>query len=299
MLLNQFFAYAQQHLPGHPNSGGLKETSYLSPASGRASEPSSFRDQSSPWTSGGIVSGPGLTAPSPVSIVNLLSNEESLEPPSRPKTPPRVAEFQQGVSAEAPPALGHTRNGSHTELMHHDGHTSTPKNSASRESTSNLQSSAHIATKGNPVPDTPLQAAKKGLEREYVRVYMSNLHHIHPMLDPIGFTARCEEVIWSVQTPLETNKDLRHFLALYNIVVAVGALIADPSITQNFEPDISPCVKPPTQCEDSSSALSSQALSRKYFRKSRALLGDIFEVCSLESAQTLLLMVSHSSAMVF
>ncbi|KAK9444773.1 Zn(2)-C6 fungal-type DNA-binding domain protein [Metarhizium brunneum] len=289
VLLNQFFAYAQQHLPGHPNSGGLKETSYLSPASGRASEPSSFRDQSSPWTSGGIVSGPGLTAPSPVSIVNLLSNEESLEPPSRPKTP-HVAENQQRVSAEAPPAPGHTRNESHTELMHHDGHTSTPKHGTSRESTSNLQSSAHVATKGNPVPDSPLQASKKGLEREYVRVYMSNLHHIHPMLDPIGFTARCEEVIWGVQTPLETNKDLRHFLALYNIVVAVGALIADPSITQNFEPDTSSCIKQPTQCEDSSSAPSSQALSRKYFRKSRALLGDMFEVCSLESAQTLLLM---------
>ncbi|KAG8410368.1 hypothetical protein J3459_017180 [Metarhizium acridum] len=291
VLLNQFFAYAQEHLPpGHPNSGSLKETSYLSPASGRASEPSSFRDQSSPWASGGIVSGPGLTAPSPVSIVNLLSNEEALEPLSRPKTPPRVTENQQGVSVDAPPALGRIRNESHTEFMHRDGHTSTPKNSASGESTSNLHSSAHAASKGNPVPDSPLQAARKGLEREYVRVYMSNLHHLHPMLDPIAFTARCEEVIWGVHTPLERNKHLRHFFALYNIVVAVGALIADPGITQNFEPDVSSCVKQPAQCEDSSSALSSQALSRKYFRKSRALLGDVFEVCSLESAQTLLLM---------
>ncbi|KAJ6443673.1 Zn(2)-C6 fungal-type DNA-binding domain-containing protein [Purpureocillium lavendulum] len=139
-------------------------------------------------------------------------------------------------------------------------------------------------------PESPLQVAKKRLEREYVRVFMSNLHHIHPMLDPIAFSARCEQAIWGVHTPLERSRDQRRFFALYNIVVAVGALIADASITQNFEQDIMLCMKQPAQRQNTNVPLSSQTLSKQYFRKSRALLGDIFEVCSLESAQTLLLM---------
>jgi hypothetical protein len=299
VLLNQFFAYAQQHVPpGHASSSNRNETSYLSPASGGASEPSSFQDQNSPWTSGGIVSGPGLTARSPVSIVNLLSNEEALEPPSRPKTPPHVTENQQDVSGGSSLTPSHTRNESHMGLIQHDIPTLTHQNSSGEDSASNTRSSAHLATKEEPVPESPLQVAKKRLEREYVRLFMSNLHHLHPMLDPIAFAARCEEVIWDVHTPLERNKDLRHFFALYNIVVAVGALVAGSSINQNFERDINLCMKQPTQCQNSSLPLSSQALSKKYFRKSRALLGDVFEVCSLESAQTLLLMVSHPPAIV-
>ena len=155
------------------------------------------------------------------------------------------------------------------------------------------RSSAHLFVKERSAPESPLPVAKKRLEREYVRVFMSNLHHIHPMLDPIAFSARCEQAIWGVHAPLERNRDQRRFFALYNIVVAVGALIADASITQNFEQDIMLCMKQPAQRQNTNVPLSSQTLSKQYFRKSRALLGDIFEVCSLESAQTLLLMVSR------
>uniref|UniRef100_A0A8H7NQJ3 Xylanolytic transcriptional activator regulatory domain-containing protein n=1 Tax=Bionectria ochroleuca TaxID=29856 RepID=A0A8H7NQJ3_BIOOC len=107
------------------------------------------------------------------------------------------------------------------------------------------------------------------------------------MLDPIALAARCEDEIWNVDAPLETNKGLRNFLALYYIVVAIGALGATAGISQHFERDIKMCMK---ECPNSSLPVSSQSLSTKYFRKSRALLGDVFEVCSLESAQTLHLM---------
>lgn len=275
MLLNQFFAYAQQNLPpGHESSGQRRETSYLSPESG------------------GIVSGPSLADPSPVSIVNLLSNQEALEPPSRPKTPPYVTEYEHGVSRSPSVLPSRTRSGNHLEGNNHDVRALAPQSTATGETASNSRSSAHLAAKEKPVSESPLQAAKKRLEREYVRIFMNNLHHIHPMVDPIAFAARCEEVIWDAPTPLERNKDLRHFFALYNIVVAVGALIADSSTAQNFEQEINICMKQPTQGENSSVPLSSRTLSKQYFRKSRALLGDIFEVCSLESAQTLLLMVS-------
>ncbi|KAH6950310.1 fungal-specific transcription factor domain-containing protein [Ilyonectria sp. MPI-CAGE-AT-0026] len=288
VLLNQFFAYAQQHLPaGHTSSSNCNETSYPSLASGEPSGPSSVQDQNSPWTSDGIVSGPGLPARSPLSIVNLLANNESLEPPSRPKTPPHVAENQKGVPEGSSLAPSRTRNGSHTGLVRDDIPTSNQQNGSNGESGRTPGSSAHPATKERPVPERSLQAAQKRLEREYVRLCMSNLHHIHPMLDPIAFAARCEDEIWDVDTPLERNKDLRHFLALYNIVVAVGALGAAASITRHFERDIKLCMK---QCPNSSLLVSSQSLSKKYFRKSRVLLGDVFEVCSLESAQTLHLM---------
>lgn len=294
MLLNQFFAYAQQNLPpGHASPSNRRETSYLSPASAVAGDQSSLRDHTSPWRSGGIVSGPGLAVRSPVSIVNLLANEEALEPPSRPKTPPHVTENGQNVTGGPSGIANRARSGSQSGLTQRDIRSLTPQNSAGGESGANYRPTTHLAAKERSGQESHLQVAKRRLEREYVRVFMSNLHHIHPMLDPIAFAARCEEVIWSVHTPLEKNKDLRHFFALYNIVVAVGALIADSSISLAFEADINLCMKLPAQGQNSSIPLSSQALSKTYFRKCRALLGDVFEVCSLESAQTLLLMVSH------
>ncbi|RBQ77149.1 hypothetical protein FVER14953_13907 [Fusarium verticillioides] len=89
---------------------------------------------------------------------------------------------------------------------------------------------------------------------------------------------------------MESNKTRRHFFALYHIVVAVGAIVAGSCITQDFERDINICMKLPAQGQDFNPSRLSQELSKKYFQKSRMLLGDVFEVCSLESAQTLLLM---------
>ncbi|CAG9956816.1 unnamed protein product [Clonostachys rosea f. rosea IK726] len=288
VLLSQFFAYAQQHLPPrHSSSSNCNEGSYLSLASSRPSGPSSAHDQNSPWTSDGVVSGPGLPTRSPLSIVNLLHNNEALEPPSRPKTQTHVAENQQGVPEDSSLALSRTRNGSYTGLIQDGIPTLHQQHSLNGESGRNLCSSAHPATKERPVPERSLHAAQKRLEREYVRLCLSNLHHIHPMLDPIALAARCEDEIWNVDAPLETNKGLRNFLALYYIVVAIGALGATAGISQHFERDIKMCMK---ECPNSSLPVSSQSLSTKYFRKSRALLGDVFEVCSLESAQTLHLM---------
>ncbi|KAH7113458.1 fungal-specific transcription factor domain-containing protein [Dactylonectria estremocensis] len=276
VLLNQFFVYAQQHLPpGHSDSNDQNETSYLSPASGGA---------------GGIVSGPGLSARSPLSIVNLLSDKEVLEPPSRPKTPPPVTDKQQDISEGFSLAVSRARNQRLDGSVQPEVSTATSQNRSNGRSGPNLSSSAHLDPKESIAPETSLQVAKQRLEREYVRQFMNNLHHLHPMLEPMAFTARCEDQIWNAKIPFERNKDQRHFFALYNIVVAVGALVSGSSMTQNFERDINLCMKQPSQSQSSSLSLLSQELSKTYFRKSRALLGDVFEVCSLESAQTLLLM---------
>jgi hypothetical protein len=111
------------------------------------------------------------------------------------------------------------------------------------------------------------------------------------MLDSTAFRARCENEIWDAHIPLHRKKRLRHFSALYNIVVAIGALVAGSYIAQDFGRDIEICMEALAQPQGSIQPMTSQALSKVYFRKSRQLLGDVFEVCSLESAQTLLLMV--------
>ncbi|KAF4340676.1 activator of stress s 1 [Fusarium beomiforme] len=247
VLLNQFFVYAQKNLPsGQPSSH--METGFLSTNAHDGNVPTQ-----------------GLVTRSPISIVNLLSDREVLEPPSRPKTPPQPSGGQERSSLET---RGITEGPD--DAVHHD--TST------------------ITHQGVSSMDNSLSSAKLRLEREYVRQFFHNLHHLHPMLDPVAFTARCEELIWTASASLENNKSQRHFFALYHIVVAVGAIVSGSCITQDLERDIKICMKQPTQPQGFNPSLISQELSKKYFRKSRMLLGDVFEVCSLESAQTLLLM---------
>ena len=273
VLLNQFFAYAQKQLPaGQP------------PWSNNDDE------QGSRWAPG--VTDPGrhhMHRPS-VSIVNLLSSGEALEPPSRPKTPLQgEGQIRQQGSRTGRYTAESTN---HIPLTAADDVASNRQRSANKNGISHSHYPAHVVPVGGTVSDSPLHVAKKRLEREYVRIFLSGLHHLHPMLDPIAFVERCEGIIWSVHTPPEKNKGLRHFFALYNIVVAVGALVAGSSISEDYERDIHACLKHLKQRQSGSLPLSSQILSRTYFQKSRALLGDVFEVCSLESAQTLLLMVS-------
>ena len=90
VLLNQLFSYAQLHLEhgpieseGQDDSPRLRRPSF--DAHGSSSAPSHATWDLGGQTSG-FSSGPGGRA-GLVSIVNLLSNEEALIPPSRAKTP--------------------------------------------------------------------------------------------------------------------------------------------------------------------------------------------------------------------
>ncbi|EMD95131.1 hypothetical protein COCHEDRAFT_1168746 [Bipolaris maydis C5] len=131
------------------------------------------------------------------------------------------------------------------------------------------------------------QALKRRLEKLYIQIFFQNLHYVHPMLDPVQFEERCEREIWARQTTIERCKSYRHFSALYNIVVAVGALIAGRNILKDLGQDMQTYVAGLAAPERQ---ISSQTISRLYFRQSKNQLGDTYAVCSLESAQTLLLM---------
>lgn len=131
------------------------------------------------------------------------------------------------------------------------------------------------------------------IEKEYMRLFFINLYYIHPFLSQTEFVARCETMIWSRWPLTKIPRGDLHFVALYNVILAVGSLIGGEDafigLKKQLDHDLS------ASHSDMSSATSSIQLSRIFLDRSKALLGDCFEVCSLESAQTLILMVSHHS----
>lgn len=138
------------------------------------------------------------------------------------------------------------------------------------------------------------------VEKECIKLFFANLHVIYYFLDKETFLGKCEREIWSPDPIVLTSKGRRNrskFLALYNAVVAVGAITAgdDTAVAQSRE-------KVQDFLEDSLKQRSDNSkkkrpiyppleLAQIYFSKAKTLLGDLFEVCSLESTQTLFLMV--------
>lgn len=137
------------------------------------------------------------------------------------------------------------------------------------------------------------------LEKECIKLYFANLHLIYFILDKETFMARCESEIWSsnprVSRPSQKSS---RFPALYNAVVAVGVITAgdDTLLAQNLGRVQSFLDDPSTLKQTSGRKIYPPLeLAQRYFAKARILLGDFLEVCSLESTQTLFLMVHHSS----
>jgi hypothetical protein len=216
-------------------------------------------------------------SPERPSAVNLLSIEDPLCPPSRRDTPP------------PPPTLQSHRASRGADLTEESQPASTPSlrlASASFVASSHLQSRSRAGDNG-----IPLGAVKQRLGRELVRAYLHNLHYLHPMLDATEFVARCEAEVWLYDNNANKSAQRRHFMALFNIVLAVGALVAGREVAEEFSQEILIIERSkhrPTNCPQQ---VSLRTLSRSYFLEARASLGDVFEVCSLESTQTLLLMV--------
>jgi hypothetical protein len=295
VLLNQLFAFARQH---HPSRHGSSNSHDITPSL----FPTSVVNRDEYLTSSGHHlstsdahnSGPGIANLSQdrVSIINLLSNEEVLSPVSGPKTPLRVTSDQQVNPGDPGVISGLAMNGRSASTVR-ESSIAAP-NSTQDEHTTNpaAQSSTTIGRNHQNSTTSPTEIANRRLEQVYIQAFLDNLHHLHPMLDPVLFEEQCERHVWGTQTRIEKQKCSRHFLALYNIVVAVGALVAGAAVVKNLGRDMQLCAAQFAQTENSKSVFSSQTISRTYFRKSKDLLGDVSEVCSLESAQTLLLMVT-------
>ena len=127
------------------------------------------------------------------------------------------------------------------------------------------------------------------MEKEHMRVFFSNLHYIHPFLSYGPFAARCDTTIWARWPLTRIPRQEKHFLALYNVVLAVGSLIGSLDTFSAFKKQWEADEK--SVHSDVSNSTSTLQLSKIFFNRSKRLLGDCFEVCTLESAQTLVLMV--------
>jgi hypothetical protein len=134
------------------------------------------------------------------------------------------------------------------------------------------------------------------IEKECVRLYFLNLHLVHPILDQTSFIAKCETDIWEQGiTPDSHHFPRSSFLALFNAVLAIGAIIAGDDAV--FMRDMA-TVRQTERFAGSGQRAPTYPplkLAKLFFERAKANLGDVFEACSLESTQALLLMVSSSS----
>jgi hypothetical protein len=290
VLLSQLFSHARLHAVDadleRTSSLGIPQSS-SSLTAGHAEYISSPESLARDSVSAAPI--PSHLSTGRLSIINLLYNEEATLPPSRPKTPIIPTANQQAASGNE---IGRVSNFQRT-------------NSTSRDAPSSQQLSEnwwHIhggTTTNAALPHPPSEdlsnAVDNRLEKEFLRIFFNNLHHLHPFLLVEEFTSRCENEIWNCTPNTEApRRDRKHFLALYNIAVAVGALIAGKDTLLVSDSELRLGGRQDSNLNKEHPAPSSMNLSVVYFRKSKILLGDVFEVCSLESAQTLFLMVSES-----
>lgn len=135
-------------------------------------------------------------------------------------------------------------------------------------------SSSHEASVGPSNSQAPVQTT---IERECLRLYFQNLHLIHPVLDEPLFLERCENEVFNPR--FQPSHD---FLALFYAVLAVGAVTAgqDTLLMRNA----------PAVASIETPSFLPLKFAKLFFEKAKAHLGDIFEACSLERAQTLFLL---------
>jgi Fungal specific transcription factor domain len=125
------------------------------------------------------------------------------------------------------------------------------------------------------------------IEKECLRLCFQNLHLIDPILDEIAFSARCEKEVWTnSKSPADKVAVKPSFMALFNAVLAVGAITAGVNASFMSRHTWSN----PLAQSSNLPAYPPLKLAKLFFERSKASLGDPFKSCSLESMQTLFLL---------
>ncbi|KAF2014633.1 hypothetical protein BU24DRAFT_451618 [Aaosphaeria arxii CBS 175.79] len=152
---------------------------------------------------------------------------------------------------------------------------------------------------------TPVQRFNEALTdleievgRDCARLYFSNLHCIHPVLDQAAFLARCEHEVWTgkhkspgVASSVRRRTGNR-FLALYNIVLATGAITAGETSVLTGDRVLRFVERHEKDKEKFTGKAPSPSIrtARIFFERCKASLGDTFDRSCFETAQTLFLM---------
>lgn len=147
-------------------------------------------------------------------------------------------------------------------------------------------------------PECPTRSHEIKIERECIRLYFQNLHCIHPIINQSLFLQQCEHEIWPDATGEPASRLDRKklsFLALFYIVLAIGAITAGDTSLLVWEDTIRILneaeKKQSMETAEGSDIFPPIRAARLFFHKSKDCMGDVFETSSLESAQTLFLMV--------
>ncbi|KAE8407322.1 fungal-specific transcription factor domain-containing protein [Aspergillus pseudonomiae] len=130
--------------------------------------------------------------------------------------------------------------------------------------------------------------AQLEIEKIFIGSYFSNKHYIHPMLCKNAFMRRCEQEAFVASKRRAFCRRSSKFKGLYFAVVALGAINASPNETSLLD-HYSSC-SADGQKYSFAGKPSALDFADFYFGITKQALGDIFESCSLESAQTLLLL---------
>ncbi|GAB1198913.1 hypothetical protein APSETT444_008243 [Aspergillus pseudonomiae] len=133
--------------------------------------------------------------------------------------------------------------------------------------------------------------AQLEIEKIFIGSYFSNKHYIHPMLCKNAFMRRCEQEAFVASKRRAFCRRSSKFKGLYFAVVALGAINASPNETSLLD-HYSSC-SADGQKYSFAGKPSALDFADFYFGITKQALGDIFESCSLESAQTLLLLANN------
>lgn len=238
---------------------------------------------------------PNRLAVDRLSIVNLLYDDgTSVAEPS--STPSVLARSRTDRQASSTPANSHahTKSTDLNEIVVVDD--ASPPGSANQDTQAGPSHPYRRGTFPTTLASDNFGRSRleMEIEKEYLRSFFANLFYVHPFLSQTPFMAKCEAIIWSRWPVKEIPRGDQHFVALYNAVLAVGSLTGSPDTftvhKEQLDQDTDGIHS------DMSIAASSIQVSGIFFDRSKRLLGDCFEVCSLESAQTLHLMVSFSES---
>ncbi|KAJ9139170.1 C6 transcription factor [Pleurostoma richardsiae] len=138
-------------------------------------------------------------------------------------------------------------------------------------------------------------ATEMEMARECVQLYFQNLHCIHPILNRQAFLSRCETDIWShstAQAASPVSQTRQRFLALFNAVLAIGAITAGETSMLTWDRSIRLLDQLEGRGPNGPGSTTYPPIraARLFFGRSKSYLGDIYESSSFETAQTLFLM---------
>lgn len=216
---------------------------------------------------------------------------------------------QQQPSSQGPSPSKSTADNSVVNLLHSSDYSVTntsdtvglrrPSINASPEAWKRFPYARSPSGRPDSRVDGTVSEFETEIERECARLYFQNLHCIHPILDHASFISRCEGEVWANKdettqsSPSTKVRTRNRFLALFNSVLAIGAITAGETSMLMWERTIS-FIDQAEQQEGTASGPATYPpirAARLFFERSKVCLGDIFDSSSFETAQTLFLMV--------